>query len=422
MSIRPGSLTVRTREVPATDPRHDRPLLDLLPDQAAVSWVRGGEGLVGWGVAARLDTSGPRRFEEADTWWRRCCEQLTVDDDVRVPGSGAVAFASLAFAAEPGRSVLILPRVIVGQRAGVRWVTTVGEHGMTFPEPTRVRRPGQVRYSDGLLSASGYRKVVAEAVRRMRQADGPRKIVLSHDLLASTSEPLDARFVLRNLAASYDSCWTFAVDGLIGATPELLLERIGNHVRSRVLAGTMWPRDGLAGDQLAAELLASSKNRREHGYAVDSLAVKLRPFCHELDVPAQPRVLRLSNVMHLESEVEGVLDEHHRNTGLLRMTDAVHPTAAVGGTPSDEAVRAIEELEQMDRERYAGPVGWIDAAGNGELAPALRCAQVTSHAEEGSQVRLFAGCGIVPDSEPDLEVAEAEAKFLPIKEALRGTR
>lgn len=438
MATLPHALTVRTRKIHPGDPRHDQPLLDLLPERAALSWVCRGEGLVGWGAAARLEVAGPDRFAEADAWWRRQRDRMTVEDDVQLPGTGPVTFASLAFADQPGRSVLIIPEVIVGHRNGVRWITVVGENADAFPAISPVRAPGRVRYSDGLLSATGYRKAVAEAVLRMRSHDDLHKVVLAHDLLATTPDPLDARFLLRNLAVRYADCWTFAVDGLVGATPELLLERTGDHVRSRVLAGTMWPHDGVSGDQLAAELSASEKNLREHAYAVDSLAGTLRPFCSRLTVPAQPRVLRLSNVMHLESNVTGLLHENQRATGLLRMTGVVHPTAAVGGTPTAEAVRTIAELEQIDRERYAGPVGWVDAEGNGEFGPALRCAQLAAEGDsggrdsakdgddvrdaDGGQVRLFAGCGIVPDSDPDTEVAEAEAKFLPIRQALEGVR
>lgn len=420
MAIHLRSLTVRTRKIHPGDPRHDQRLLDLLPEQRPLSWVCHGEGLVAWGAAARLDVSGPHRFAEADAWWRRQRERMAVEDDVQLPGTGPVAFASMAFADHPGRSVLIVPEVVVGQRNGVRWITVVGDDVDPFPAVTPVRSPGRVRYSDGLLPATGYRRAVTEAVRRMREAEDLHKVVLAHDLLATTPQALDTRFLLRNLAARYADCWTFAVDGLVGATPELLLERTGDHVHSRVLAGTMWPHDGVAGDRLAADLLASAKNRREHAYAVDSLADMLRPFCSRLTVPPDPQVLRLRNVIHLESDITGLLQEHQRDTGLLRMTGVVHPTAAVGGTPAAEAVRTIAELERIDRERYAGPVGWVDAEGNGEFGIALRCAQLAPSDQAGSQVRLFAGCGIVPDSDPDLEVAEAEAKFLPIRQALEG--
>ncbi|WP_223839857.1 isochorismate synthase [Saccharopolyspora pogona] len=408
--------------------------MELLPADGVLSWVRDGSGLVGWGCAARLDVSGRDRFSQADAWWRELCHQFEVEDSVGLPGCGPVAFASLAFADEPGDSVLIVPEVVIGQRDGVRWITTIGDGSAEPQQPEPVHPPGTVSYSDGQLSATGYRQAVAEAVRRMRETGDLDKIVLSHDLLASTSEPLDARYLLHNLAARYPTCWTFAVDGLVGATPELLLERTGYEVRSRVLAGTVWPREGHTAEQLAAELLASAKNRSEHAYAAESLAVRLRPFCSDLTVPDEPEVLQLRNVLHLATNVEGKLSESNATTGpatLLRMVAAVHPTAAVGGTPTDDAVLAIGELEGMDRGRYAGPVGWLDGSGSGsgEFAIALRCAQVEAAATPGveagrggGKVRLFAGCGIVPDSDPDLEVAEAEAKLLPIREALEDVR
>ncbi|RKT84969.1 menaquinone-specific isochorismate synthase [Saccharopolyspora antimicrobica] len=421
-------LVARSRRLEPGDPRHDRPLLELLPGGSALSWVRDGAGLVGWGCAARLEVSGPDRFERADAWWQQLCERAEVVDQVGLPGSGPVAFASMAFADHPGHSALVVPEVVVGERDGVRWITTIGDGTAEADEPEPVRPPGIISYSDGQLSATGYRQAVAEAVGRMQEPGGLAKVVLAHDLLATTSEPLDMRFLLHNLAARYPSCWTFAVDGLIGATPELLLERTGYEVRSRVLAGTIWPREGHSTEQLAAELLSSAKNRHEHAYAAESLAVRLRPFCSDLVAPDEPEVLQLRNVLHLATNVEGKLsDADGRAATLLRLAAAVHPTAAVGGTPTEDAVRLISELEGMDRGRYAGPVGWLDGSGNGELGVALRCAQVEDAAapggetgRSGGKLRLFAGCGIVPDSDPDLEVAEAEAKLLPVREALEG--
>lgn len=421
-------LTARTRKIPVDDPLRQHQLLGLLPDEPTTSWVREGDGLVGWGSVARLDTSGPDRFADADAWWQRQVAGMEVDDDVQLPGTGPVAFASMAFADSPGESVLVVPRVVVGQRHGVRWVTTIGDAESVPTERTPPRGPGTVRYSDGQLPATGYRQAVADAVARMIGPGGLHKVVLAHDLIAATSEPLDTRFLLHNLAERYPSCWTFEVDGLVGATPELLLERTGREIRSRVLAGTTWPREGRDADQLAAELLASAKNRSEHGYAAESLAEALGPFCARLTVPSEPAVLRLRNVMHLASDVCGLLDEQRAEDGtasLLRMTEAVHPTAAVGGTPTPDAVRMIDQLERMDRGRYAGPVGWLDGNGDGELGLALRCAQLQAPEPgggNGSRVRLFAGCGVVAESDPDTEVAEAEAKLLPVREALEGIR
>ncbi|MDQ2582655.1 isochorismate synthase [Saccharothrix yanglingensis] len=396
-------LRVHTAHTPGDD------LLGRLPSPTgALSWVRDGEGLVGWGEAARFEASGPDRFAAADRWWREFTAALDVDDELGVPGSGPVAFASMAFSDRPGHSVLVVPEVVVGRRGGHTWTTTIGEPGHRAVRP--VRRPTGVRYADGELSATGYREAVRAAVTRMRAGELD-KVVLAHDLLAVADEPIDHRFVLAGLAGRYPECWVYAVDGLVGATPELLLRRTGSVVDSRVLAGTTWPHDGMSDDELAAALLSSGKNREEHEYAVASLVDTLRPFCATMSVDG-PSVLRLPNVSHLSSDVIGELSG---TPSLLSLGEALHPTAAVGGTPRADALRVIEELEGLDRGRYAGPVGWVDGRGNGELGIALRCARV-----DGRTARLFAGCGLVAESDPDSEVREAHAKMLPFREALEG--
>jgi menaquinone-specific isochorismate synthase len=392
----PTGLRVRTREV--EPPAHG--LLALLPSATGpLSWVRGGDGLVGWGEVARFTGTGARRFADADAWWRRLVADWEVSDDVGVPGSGPVAFASLTFADRSPGSVLVVPRVVVGMRGGRAWVTEFGAAVPRSMEP--VRRPAGLRYADGDLPVAGYRSAVAEAVRRMRAGE-LAKAAIAHDLLALSETPHDPRHLLRGMASRYPTCWAYAVDGLVGATPELLLRKRSGVVESRVLAGTAW-----AGGELATD-----KNLVEHRYAVESLASRLEPFCRGLDVPAEPSVLDLHNVSHLSTDVRG---RARGDASLLRIAGAVHPTAAVGGTPRTEAVALIAALEGMDRGRYAGPVGWVDAQGDGELGIALRCAQL-----DGPVARLYAGCGIVADSDPDSEVREAAAKLLAVREALEG--
>jgi menaquinone-specific isochorismate synthase len=392
----------------------------LLPSpDDTLSWVQHGDGIVGWGQAARCTPSGPDRFEQAAKWWRDFAADVDVVDEVGLPGSGLVAFVSMAFADEPGDSVLVVPEVVVGRRNGVTWVTEISGDGERSPgvHPVRpVRTPSSISYSTGQLSVTGYRDAVRRAVTRLRDGE-LGKVVLAHDLVATVpgqDGPVDPRYLLHGLADRYPNCWTFAVDGLVGATPELLLSRTGETVSARVLAGTVWPREDMDADELAANLLGSAKNQAEHRYAVESLAATLAPFCSSLTVPGEAEVLRLRNVLHLATDVCGTLSQ---DVSLLTLTGAAHPTAAVGGTPREAAVALITELEGMDRGRYAGPVGWIDAAGDGEFGIALRCAQV-----DGDAVRLFAGCGIVADSDPDNEVVEASAKFVPMRDALESVR
>jgi menaquinone-specific isochorismate synthase len=395
----------------------DGDLLARLPRRTgSLAWTRAGDGLVGWGEHARFEVRGRDRFARAQAWWQEQLAALRVEDDVALPGTGPVAFGSFAFADDSEQSsVLVVPEVVLGRRGDVGWLTTTGPAPRPA-EPAPVRGPGRVRYSSGAMPVTRYRQAVADAVRLVR-AGRLDKVVLAHDLLAVADEDVDTRFLLARLAERYPDCWTFAVDGLVGATPELLVSRRGGRVLSRVLAGTVARGADAAEDtRLQQDLLGSAKDLEEHRYAVESLADVLGTRCSRLDVPAAPHVLELSNVAHLASDLAGELaGDPADGSGALELAAQLHPTAAVGGTPTGDAVRLLAELEGMDRGRYAGPVGWLGAAGDGDWGIALRCAQV-----DGSSARLFAGCGIVAGSEPDDEVREAQAKLVAVRDALEG--
>jgi menaquinone-specific isochorismate synthase len=391
------------------------PMIDLLPRIGPMSWVHRGDGLVAWGESARFESSGPDRFRAAEQWWRTMSEHCVVRDEADVPGSGLVTFGSFAYADEPGCSALVVPAVIVGRRGDLAWVTTIARGALAEPAPRLgqhepVTSPAEVAFSDGAMSGASWELAVAEAVRRIR-AGNLDKVVLARDLVAELDAPLDVRAPLGRLAERYPACWTFHVDGLFGATPEMLVRRERGLVTSRVLAGTIRRTGDDAHDlALAATLARSSKDLEEHEFAVRSVAEALAPYCSSMNVPDSPFVLHLPNVMHLATDVTGVLDDH---TTSISLAAALHPSAAVGGTPTPDAVGLIAELEGMGRGRYAGPVGWMDAAGDGEWGIALRSAEYA-----GNRVRLFAGCGIVADSDPEDELAEAAAKFIPVRDAL----
>ncbi|MFL6287721.1 MAG: isochorismate synthase MenF [Actinomycetes bacterium] len=400
------------RSVPIADPGR---LVDALPATGAVSWTRGTDGFAAWGETARFTTSGPDRFTDAAQWWRRTVAAATIDDQVGVPGSGALAFASFTFDDGPSQSVVIVPQVVVGRRDGASWITTIGDVDSGTHELAPVVDPGQVRYSDGDIGSADYEAAVAEAVRRI-DAGQLDKVVLALDLVATAEVPLDVRALLRRLADQYPGCWTFAVDGLIGSTPELLVRRTGDHVVSRVLAGTAArSSDAVVDARHAADMLASGKDRVEHELAVRSVAEALGPFCSDMVVPRAPEVVRLANVQHLQTDVTGRLAN---GESALDLAAALHPTAAVCGTPTGLARSVIRELEGMDRGRYAGPVGWIDSRGDGAFGIALRCAQIDPG--DSRTLRMFAGCGIVAGSTPSNELAEAQTKFLAMREALEG--
>jgi menaquinone-specific isochorismate synthase len=408
-----GRLVARSLEIP--DPGG---LLELLPEDSPLAWLRRGEGIVGWGVATSVRTSGPGRFDEAGEWWQDVAAGAVVRDELQVPGSGLVCLGSFGFADDPGDSVLVVPRVVVGRRGDRSWVTLIGDDELTpapalepQPEPAA---PGNVVFTDGDVDGAEWEAIVARAVVRINAGE-LEKVVLARDLVATTDEPLDVRWPLRRLARTYEMCWTFHVDGLFGATPELLVRRERGLVTSRVLAGTI-RRTGDDGRDLAlaATLARSSKDLEEHEYAVRSVAESLAPHCTSMNVPESPFVLHLPNVMHLATDVTGVVPDTDSST-VLELAAALHPSAAVGGTPTKVAVAMIDEIEGMDRGRYAGPVGWMDAHGDGEFGIALRSAEY-----DGTRVRLFAGCGIVADSDPEAELAEAQAKFVPVRDALTG--
>jgi len=388
------------------------PLLALLPRQDPVAWLRRGDGLVGWGVAAQVHTAGATRFTDADKWWSETIARAVVDDQVGEPGSGLVSFGSFAFADEPGHSVLLVPRVVVGRRGDRAWLTTIGPGAPVDPAIGDVIPPVGVSFADGALNGEQWMAVVGEAVARIEEG-AVEKVVLARDLIATAEGPMDVRWPLRRLTDDYPMCWTFHVDGLFGATPEMLVRRERGLVTSRVLAGTI----RRTGDDerdlaLAATLARSSKDLEEHEYAVRSVADALDPHCSSMNVPEAPFVLHLPNVMHLATDVAGVVHDA-ATVSSLKLAEALHPSAAVGGTPTLAALALISELEGMDRGRYAGPVGWIDAAGDGEWGLALRSAEVL-----GNSVRLFAGCGIVAGSDPEAELAESQAKLVPVRDSL----
>lgn len=397
--------------MPIPDPG---PLLDRLPHQNALAWMRGSDGFVAWGEYERFESSGPSRFNDAQDWWNEVVAALDIDDLVGVPGSGPVAFASFTFDDGPSSSVVIVPEVIVGRRDGASWITTIGD-GKPDPTIEAVRPPSGVRYADGDMTSARYEAAVADAVNRI-DSTVLEKVVLARDLIATADEPVDGRALLPPLAARYPSCWTFAVDGLVGATPELLVRRTADHIVSRVLAGTTSRApDAVVDAQHAAELLSSGKDRIEHELAVRSVADSLGPYCSDLVVPRAPEVVRLANVQHLQTDVTGRLAN---GESALDLAAALHPTAAVCGTPTQRARQVIRDIESMDRGRYAGPVGWMDARGDGAFGIALRCAQILT--DDPRTLRMFAGCGIVAESSPNAELAESQTKLLAIRDALES--
>ena len=399
------ALTVETRAVEQVTS-----LLPLLDPTAPLLFLRRGDGIAGLGEALRLEFHGPDRLREAADAWRRVSAAATVSDPVGLSGSGLVAFGAFTFDDESERaSVLIVPEVIVGRRDQTSWVTRI--NGSTLPVQRReLGAEYRIALHQGTLDAEGYQLAVTEAVRRIRAGE-LSKVVLARDLVGHLPDGADLRRVLVDLALGYPDTWTFAVDGLLGSSPETLVRVNHGVVTARVLAGSMARGADAEADHAAALALATStKDLDEHRFAVQSVLAALAGHASGVVASELPFALKLPNLWHLASDVEGALSD---GSTALDLAAALHPTAAVAGTPTTAARELIRELEPLDRRRYGGPVGWVDGNGSGKWAVALRSAEVSA---DGG-ITAYAGAGIVADSDPARELAETRLKFRPIVEA-----
>ncbi len=253
------------------------------------------------------------------------------------------------------------------------------------------------------------------ATSRIKQGE-LRKVVLARPRRVTAEHPLELTAVLAHLQTRYPDCYRFLIEpnpghAFFGATPELLAEVTGRQLFTVALAGSI--RRGNTPDEdaaLGAELLASPKEREEHALVVEAVRENLRPLTTHLHIQDAPNLYRLNNIQHLQTPIRGLLTAR---MGILPLVEALHPTPALGGTPRQVALRLIEQIEPFERGWYAGPVGWLDAEGDGAFAVAIRSA--VSHAYETT---LFAGAGIVADSDPQREWQETGLKFRPMMEAI----
>ncbi len=399
------ALTVETRAIDQVTS-----LLPILDPRSPLLFVRRGDGIAGFGEALRLEFHGPDRLREAADAWRRISAAAQVTDPVKVSGTGLIAFGAFTFDDESERaSVLIVPEVIVGRRDGLSWVTRVNGSELKL-EKRPLGAEYRIALHQGTLDGESYKSAVGEAVRRIRAGE-LSKVVLARDLVGHLPNEADLRRVLVDLALGYPDTWTFAVDGLLGSSPETLVRVNHGIVTARVLAGSIGRGVDADADHAAALTLATStKDLDEHRFAVQSVLTALTGHATGVVASELPFTLKLPNLWHLASDVEGTLSD---GSTALDLAAALHPTAAVAGAPTATAVGVIRELEPIDRRRYGGPVGWVDGNGGGKWAVALRSAEVTA---DGG-ITAYAGAGIVADSDPERELAETRLKFRPIVEA-----
>ncbi|WP_421119462.1 isochorismate synthase MenF [Aquihabitans daechungensis] len=400
--IDPAGLVARTRPLaPAEVPD----LLAVAGDDGMV-FARGGVGFAGRGTALRVGRADVAAALDA----------IDRDDPVEQPGTGPTAFGALPFL--PGADTdLLVPQLLVGiDPEGRAWATTVSPSD-TDADPHAalaevLAGPGRPSPADGPSSftvtaarpPAEWQAAVATATARIRSGELD-KVVLAREVTVTADAPLSVSTILLRLSQHHPGCYLYLVDGYCGASPELLVSRTGDVVRAQPMAGTK-PRRGdpEADALLAEELLASTTYRHEHQVTIDAVHDTLLAFSSYVDYEPVPSVVPLANVVHLATRVEGRLS--HPPASILELVDALHPTPAVCGRPRNAALAVIAELEELDRGRYAGAVGWVDAAGNGEWAVAIRGAEI-----DGPVARVIAGNGMVGDSDPPTELIETRAKL-----------
>ncbi|MBO0594245.1 chorismate-binding protein [Nesterenkonia sp. E16_7] len=453
MTALPGSLDATTLVV---DLPESTTLADLLPDlDPSGVWLLRGEGLIGLGTAAHVRTRGAERFAELAEWHEQHLAPLARSSRLpqelrRIPGAGPVALTSITYSSTSAAdSHLILPELTLGAFEGTAWITAVfrasaldepfeaedddaamlrrvqgllAKHSLQLQgrrlslAPSR-RGTAAGRPSDSaatsLIQGTHSEQHYLRAVRAGVHAIGHRrleKLVLARDVVVAADAPLAPGPVLAALAADYADCWTYLAGDVLGATPEMLVKIRGRELSARVLAGTVDGRAGL--EQARQMLLEDPKQRDEHRLAAQSLLDQLAPVAQHLRAQDPPAVLQLPNVFHLSTDVTGQLTAQ---TPALLVAERAHPTAAICGTPTATAAELISTLEELDRGAFSGPVGWIDANGDADFGIALRGGILE---EQGTAIRLFAGCGIVAGSVPEEELAETWAKMRPMLGAL----
>jgi len=381
-----SDLRAITREVDAPED-----VLDAL-GEGGTAWLHDGAEFVTAGVAARVQAEDAVALLAA----------IEHDDDPRLPGAGPRAIGALGFdPAAPAH--LVVPSLIVGRTGDGRgWVTEVGPP----PGAVSAREDAPTHFTVAARSSRDeWDAAVQEALAAIERGE-LEKVVLARAVHVDADRAFDTRRLLARLRSQQPGCFVYGTDGLVGATPELLVARFGRHVVSRPMAGT-----AVAGNGALDQLRNSPKDAWEHRVVVDAIVDALTPVCTSVDAASEPEVDEFADVAHLATPVHGTLPDPAPDA--LTLARTLHPTPAVGGSPTDVALRLISRLEREGRGRYAGPVGWVDARGDGEWAVALRGAAL-----DGTHALLHAGAGIVAGSDPEREWAETEAKLDPMLRAL----
>ncbi|MFQ5854194.1 MAG: isochorismate synthase MenF [Anaerolineae bacterium] len=413
-------------------------------------------GFAGYGAAAVLKAAGADRFQVIRKGVARLFDNAILEAIDAPPTVGPRLFGGFSFQAEHvpegvwvafPAAYFVLPRYQLTRVEGRHWLTVShlvqveceayrdlqveceayrdlsveGANGRVngyASRPEGFNLPGRRLDIEYPMGAATWHRLVKDAIRRIDRGELD-KVVLARTCDVQVDQPIDPTEVLARLQRRYPDCYRFLIEPVLdhafyGATPELLVEVTGSALRTVAIAGSIARGDSADADAaLAQELMTSPKERQEHAFVVEAIQASLRPLVRQLHVPDRPALRRLHNIQHLQTIIRGELAG---GVGVLLAVEALHPTPAVGGVPQTPALQMIAEEEPLPRGWYASPVGWIDPEGNGLFTVAIRSAVSVRN-----RARLYAGAGIVADSDPEREWEETGLKFRPMLEALGQT-
>ena len=427
-------VAVRSCRVETVSPRD---LVSAL-ERPRLVWADGSDRIVAGGAAATITADGSERFSTVQQAATALLSDVSTDAEPARPRLyGGFAFTDThtdpgegdPWAGYPGAE-FVLPAVQIVEAEEETWLTTAAtgpdspqraetrltQYTETLAELPAVEPAGPPGITDRSYEPprADWQGEIEEATARIR--DGQlSKVVLAQALTASLAEAVEPADVLGRLAESYPDCFQFLFEpdgagSFFGATPERLVSVDGTSFQTEALAGSIGRGETTDEDEwLASQLRESDKNTHEHEIVVETIEDQLAPFTDEITTGAR-QIRKLANVQHLQTPMGGTLDEEYH---VLELVEALHPTPAVGGLPPDRALETIRETEVFDRGWYAAPVGWFDADGNGTFSVAIRSALAREQ-----QATLFAGAGIVADSDPDEEWDELQLKYRPILDEL----
>jgi menaquinone-specific isochorismate synthase len=399
--------------------------------------------LIGLGISKQIQTDqASDRFFHVEKEWEHFLEESLIFNPYKEIAVGPVMFGGFSF--DPYKektdlwskyadSLFHLPKYLLSIIRGQTYLTTntvctPNEDPYLFKKVSEERNQilNSLHRSERINSAAlletreiepeQWKKTVDGVVKEL--TEGPlKKVVLARELRLVFEDQVEAEDVLNNLYMQQHESFIFAFesngDCFIGASPERLVKKQGNEVYSTCLAGSI-PRGKTEEEdrKLGQILLNDQKNLIEHGFVVEMIKEALEESCEEIILPDQPRLMKIRDIQHLYTPVIG---KCHKDASLLLLVERLHPTPALGGLPKDEAVVKIRQVEALDRGFYAGPLGWMDYRKNGEFAVSIRSGLI-----QGDEVSLFAGCGVVADSESESEYLETSLKFKPMLRALGG--